>query len=72
MAAVGGTAEFDAGVVLAGAGADPAAREAALVNILNQANAIAIDQRTKISELETALQQVNTKLTQQENPGGTA
>ena len=70
MAAVGGTAEFDTGVVLAGAGADPAAREAAHVNILNQANAIAIDQRTKISELETALQQVNTKLTQQENPGG--
>ena len=40
------------------------------MNILNQANAIAIDQRTKITELETALQQVNTKLTQQENPGG--
>ena len=58
MATAGGTSSFAAGVVLAGAGSDPAAREAALITILNQANAIAVEQRVKIAELETVIQQV--------------
>ena len=68
MATAGGTSSFDAGVVLAGAGTDPAAREAALITILNQANAIAVEQRVKIAELETVLQQVTQKMDHQDQP----
>ena len=68
MATAGGTSSFDAGVVLAGADGDPAAREAALITILNQANAIAVEQRVKIAELEMVLQQVTQKMDQQDQP----
>ena len=48
MAAAPGLHTFDAAAEMAAAGDDPARREAALMNILNQANTVALEQRARM------------------------
>ena len=55
---------FDAAVTLNAAGTDPAAREAALISILNQANRTVMAQQDRMLALEAQVTQLVTQAAQ--------